>query len=530
MKKILLSIVLLIGILLSCGFQTTQELERKSGGYTESELVASGRVGVEGSDGTLFFSGFYKAPNGNYIPLNDNALMGQTIQPTSNPTKAENKKESAVSDSTNQQGLVEAEDKKDIQVVPLAEALETAGLVQMETEYATEILIYTIRERSNNSKDLEAVNSEEGKKRIETFLAGIDRMKNAENSELKGQEIAGISLYFSDDTNKDGVVGFSPAFLVKDQQTGELKPYAFSQNSLDDNNKILNIIDLSAGGDGYDLECMEIDGQPTFTRKIEGVTKQYLDNAGEWQKKLEERFAGLSECKTWREAKENCVITLDQLKSGVLVDYAREVTKPFPEDSYRIAFPNYIVSTVGTILSFYPYGDEMSQETIKYVYSGRFGLNNAIFSDSKSPVGDKLFFWVKETGTSELAFPALALVEKIRNKDGSDGYLTIVLPINPALGDPSLSEGATAKMFDAWTEKMAYQPPFYDAEVFKTGNWGNVLKEKANFLSRIAIDSGDKKKKLIDKWQIDGIISEELAKEPLLGAIFSSSEAGWAKK
>ncbi len=339
MKKILLSIVLLIGILLSCGFQTAEEVDRKSGGYTESELVASGRVGTEGSDGTLFFSGFYKAPNGNYIPLNDNVLMGQTIQPTSNPTKAENKKESAVSDSTNQQGLVEAEDKKDIQVVPLAEALETAGLVQMETEYATEILIYTIRERSNNAKDLEAVNSEEGKKRIETFLAGIDRMKNAENSELKGQEIVGIKPYFGNDTNKDGVAGFSLAFLVKDQQTGELKPYAFSQNSLDDNNKILNIIDLSAGGDGYELKCMEIDGQATFIRKSEGVTKQYLDNAGEWQyyfsekmvKKFE-KFIGV-DCTNWE--KPCTVATAKDLKDGTLLDWVRYSSPDFSDKVYK---------------------------------------------------------------------------------------------------------------------------------------------------------------------------------------------------
>ncbi|GAP40774.1 hypothetical protein [Flexilinea flocculi] len=339
MKKILLSIVLLIGILLSCGFQTTQELERKSGGYTESELVASGRVGVEGSDGTLFFSGFYKAPNGNYIPLNDNALMGQTIQPTSNPTKAENKKESAVSDSTNQQGLVEAEDKKDIQVVPLAEALETAGLVQMETEYATEILIYTIRERSNNSKDLEAVNSEEGKKRIETFLAGIDRMKNAENSELKGQEIAGISLYFSDDTNKDGVVGFSPAFLVKDQQTGELKPYAFSQDSLENETKSPNIIDLSDNGNGFELECMEIKGEPTFIRKLDGEAEQFLTKEGDWKKYISEanlkKFKKFAEadCSNWRNP---CtVVTANDFVNGKFLEWIKISSPRFTHKVYK---------------------------------------------------------------------------------------------------------------------------------------------------------------------------------------------------
>lgn len=238
---------------------------------------------------------------------------------------------------------VQAVDSKNMDVsslmVPGAEAMEIAGLVQVETEYPTPFPIYTSKERQTNFKDWEVVNTEEGKKTVVSFLSGVSRMISAENPEYRAEEIVGISLYVSDDTNKDGIIGFSPAFLVKDQQTGELKPYAFSQNSLDDNNKILNIIDLSAGGDGYDLECMEIDGQPTFTRKIGGVTEQYLDNAGEWQyyisEKMAKRFAEFEgmDCSNWE--KPCTVATAKDLKDRTLLQWFKVNGPKFSDKVYK---------------------------------------------------------------------------------------------------------------------------------------------------------------------------------------------------
>ncbi|MHC1771316.1 MAG: hypothetical protein AB9907_06175 [Flexilinea sp.] len=87
MKRFLIFFFLLISIIFSCGFQSVQELEHKSGGYTETELIVSGRVGVMKSDGTVFYEGFYIAPNGNYFPINENALKGEPI-PTSTATPA----------------------------------------------------------------------------------------------------------------------------------------------------------------------------------------------------------------------------------------------------------------------------------------------------------------------------------------------------------------------------------------------------------------------------------------------------------
>ena len=47
-------------------------LKTKTGGYTEKELVLAGYVGKESYDGTMFYEGFYIAPNGNYYPVGKN--------------------------------------------------------------------------------------------------------------------------------------------------------------------------------------------------------------------------------------------------------------------------------------------------------------------------------------------------------------------------------------------------------------------------------------------------------------------------
>jgi len=77
MKKIV--IALLLTVLFACGFQTASsskvtKLEYKSGGYTEYELITSGRTGVRQADGSTYYEGFYIAPNGNYYPVDMNAL------------------------------------------------------------------------------------------------------------------------------------------------------------------------------------------------------------------------------------------------------------------------------------------------------------------------------------------------------------------------------------------------------------------------------------------------------------------------
>lgn len=57
-------------------------LKTKTGGYTEKELVSAGYVGKESYDGTMFYEGFYIAPNGNYYPVGKNIPTVDTEERT----------------------------------------------------------------------------------------------------------------------------------------------------------------------------------------------------------------------------------------------------------------------------------------------------------------------------------------------------------------------------------------------------------------------------------------------------------------
>ncbi len=54
-------------------------LKKKTGGYTEKDLISAGYVGKKMTDGTMFYEGFYIAPNGNYYPVGKNI---PTLVPT----------------------------------------------------------------------------------------------------------------------------------------------------------------------------------------------------------------------------------------------------------------------------------------------------------------------------------------------------------------------------------------------------------------------------------------------------------------
>lgn len=59
---------------------TPVPLKKKTGGYTEKELISAGYVGKKYYDGTLFYEGFYLGPNGNYYQVGNNI-------PTAYPTE-----------------------------------------------------------------------------------------------------------------------------------------------------------------------------------------------------------------------------------------------------------------------------------------------------------------------------------------------------------------------------------------------------------------------------------------------------------
>ena len=127
-----------------------------------------------------------------------------------------------------------------------------------------------------------------------------------------------------------------------------------------------------------------------------------------------EDFSDLSECRTWREAREKCVVTVEDLMSGRLVDFARKVTKPFPDNAFNSGFPNIVSGTSGDAFMFKPGTEGMDTKTIAWAFTGEWGVNNAVFADPRSPMGDKLLFWLEPDGTSEVRLPMLILIEKVQ--------------------------------------------------------------------------------------------------------------------
>ncbi len=59
-------------------YNTIKDLPPSSSGYSELQLKNSGRKGTKKEDGTIHYEGFYIAPNGNYYPVNLNAVKGSS--------------------------------------------------------------------------------------------------------------------------------------------------------------------------------------------------------------------------------------------------------------------------------------------------------------------------------------------------------------------------------------------------------------------------------------------------------------------
>jgi hypothetical protein len=243
-----------------------------------------------------------------------------------------------------------------------------------------------------------------------------------------------------------------------------------------------------------------------------------------------DEFANFHECYTWRDAKENCVVTYNDLLSGKLVEYAKKVTKPFPVDAFSLEIHRWDVlnNIMGSSYVFLakPIGsvDESTQAMLN-IDSG-FGVNKEVFSDPRSPIGEKLFFWVKSDGTPDLNFDALAVVEKVKNVDGTEGYYTLVqFPIGLQVG-----EAETVKAYDDMFNNTLYQPPCYDAFYIRRTNWMEVLKDNGNLFLRILDDENTKM--LLDQWALTGIVPEELEKSLLLPmplSNFGGNGLPWSK-
>lgn len=236
-------------------------------------------------------------------------------------------------------------------------------------------------------------------------------------------------------------------------------------------------------------------------------------------------FAGLNVCHTWREAKEKCIVTLEDLTSGKLVDYARAVSKPFPEDALSLWLQPYPISSLADTYYFCAVetdGTTEDEATIAWMFDGEWHANNEVFSSPRSPIGDKFFFWIKADAASGSNLELIVEVVKIKNKDGSDGYYTgVQFPCVYADGSfcigPAEQPDLTAELYDTVFEDMAYQAPINDTTyLLDSENWMNTVGRNSEFLRNLAQDVGGVNKKLTDQWQATGNIPKDLEKRPLL--------------
>ena len=240
-------------------------------------------------------------------------------------------------------------------------------------------------------------------------------------------------------------------------------------------------------------------------------------------------FAGWNKCYTWRDAKVNCVVSLEDLKSGKLVDYARAVTEPFPADAFGLKIERWdaIDHFIGPSYKFSAVAigpvDEATEEMLENTTYG-YGTNNEVFTDPRSPIGEKLFFYIDDGGSNELKYGAICAVIKIKNVDGSDGFYTI---IQFAMH----SEESSIELFDDIFEGMYYQPPLYYANYIFKYNWKDQLPIDQIFIWTIANDPINPG--LLDQWAATGIVPKDLEKRPLLTAPISNLDGidfPWTKK
>ena len=326
---------------------------------------------------------------------------------------------------------------------------------------------------------------------------------NKGNMELLGGSLAGVML----------LSGGAAIVAANHNSTPETatKPTAASDNEFSDTTKTASteVITLSPAE-------LPTESLVTATDEVTAIP--------------EDLFEDLHECRTWREAEENCRVSLKDLMSGRLVDYAKKVSKPFPEDAFKIGNVSVFPGSFGGAFLFYPSTEGLDKETISWMRQGKYQTNNAVFTDPRSPIGDKLIFWVEGDKTSNLNFDMVAEVVKVKNADGSDGYYTVVLPPQAWIQSGSgyiIEQSGTDQAYDDWLKKMAYQPPLYEAATYKRD--GNLWKQQGTMILDIVEDKDGTNKNLMDEWKSTGVIPKELEKRPMLGVDSPSTQYPWTK-
>lgn len=239
-------------------------------------------------------------------------------------------------------------------------------------------------------------------------------------------------------------------------------------------------------------------------------------------------FSDLHQCRTWWEALEKCPASVEDIKTGRLVEYAKSVMKPFHENAYRV-FTDFDFGTTSWSseadnkhaimrpLRFYPVTDGLDDNMITWLEGGR---NRAMFSSPLSPIGDRLFFLIKSKNDKELSTDVLAMVVKLLTKSGKIGYYILLDPQSFKKGDPYYSY-FNLNSYEQWGDKMAFNPPLYNPEDWYKGDYDGF----GSYLRDLVNDPGGKRKKLMDDWIETGDIPEELEKIPLFAWV--EGKEGW---
>ena len=101
----------------------------------------------------------------------------------------------------------------------------------------------------------------------------------------------------------------------------------------------MNIIDLNDDGNGFEIGCMEINGEANFIRYLDGEPEQYLTKEGDWKKYISEknlekfkRFAE-ADCSSWQRPCE--VVTANDFVDGTFLEWIKISSPRFTHKVYK---------------------------------------------------------------------------------------------------------------------------------------------------------------------------------------------------
>jgi hypothetical protein len=204
--------------------------------------------------------------------------------------------------------------------------------------------------------------------------------------------------------------------------------------------------------------------------------------------------------------------------------FAKEKMKPMSTEAFSI-WLSPTNGTDGNSFTFRVLTNGMDAATAKWATDGPWGINNAVFADSRSPIGDKLVFWVVN---GKLSYPAI--VVQFKNDDGTDGYY-MVYDLPALMPNGEINEAGMDELFDGWLNNMVYQPPFSKVNWIENSYVKDYLEKNDPSLLDLIEDADGNIQKLLFKWcsSYPQVIPKELEIIPLLGQDDSTPGNPWVK-